>query len=95
MKSINEIASDWQKQGHNKPAQASNTSIKKTSSTKLPSSPATTPVSSLSTQVTGEFNQGLKDVLRPYTVEQRKHIMAFFGKMQENLLHPVYSYVWL
>ena len=84
MKNINEIASDWQKQGHNKPAQASNTSIKKTSSAKLPSNPATTPVSSLSTQVIGEFNQGLKDVLRPYTVEQRKHIMAFFGKMQEN-----------
>ena len=29
MKNINEIASDWQKQGHSKPAQASNTSIKK------------------------------------------------------------------
>ncbi|GLT17487.1 hypothetical protein GCM10007938_12640 [Vibrio zhanjiangensis] len=81
MKNINEIASDWQKQGHKKSEEVSTTAVMQTSPKNLTKKATST---SLSTPVSGEFNHELKDVLRPYTVEQRKHIMAFFGKMQEN-----------
>lgn len=85
MKDINEIASSWKQKSQDKPAQTTQQvtkpSIPVVQQTQTPATPAT---SSNQMQVSSEFNQDLKDVLRPYSVEQRKHIMGFFGKMQEN-----------
>ena len=83
MKNINEIASNWQEKGQDKSFRVTKPTIKKEDTTDVTTATSvTTPPASK--QISGEFNQNLKDVLRPYSVEQRKHIIAFFGKMQEN-----------
>ncbi|MFY2506804.1 hypothetical protein ACN3E9_00410 [Vibrio pectenicida] len=83
MKNINEIASNWQEKGQDKSFRVTKSTTKKEDTTDVTiASSVTTPPASK--QISGEFNQNLKDVLRPYSVDQRKHIIAFFGKMQEN-----------
>ncbi|NOH73139.1 hypothetical protein F0225_17605 [Vibrio pectenicida] len=83
MKNINEIASNWQEKGQDKSFRVTKPTTKKEDTTNVTTATSvTTPPASK--QISGEFNQNLKDVLRPYSVEQRKHIIAFFSKMQEN-----------
>ncbi|MBU2895863.1 hypothetical protein [Vibrio hepatarius] len=83
MKNINEIASNWQEKGQGTSFQVTKPTTKKENTTNVTTASSVT-TSPVPMQISGEFNQNLKDVLRPYSVDQRKHIIAFFGKMQEN-----------
>ena len=83
MKNIKEIASNWQGKGQDKSFQVTKPTTKKEDTSNVTTATSVTKPPA-SKQISGEFNQNLKDVLRPYSVEQRKHIIAFFGKMQEN-----------
>ncbi|MCG9677690.1 hypothetical protein [Vibrio sp. Isolate24] len=84
MKDINEIASSWKQKSQDKPVQKTQSVAKQTPPTVQQTQKPATPAAISNAIINSEFNQELKDVLRPYSVEQRKHIMAFFGKMQEN-----------
>ncbi|MDN3612053.1 hypothetical protein ACODM8_17655 [Vibrio ostreicida] len=85
MKDINQLTSSWREKNQtnqNPPTQPAPNAVAPVSTNQPPAAPK--PMAAASTLQGDEFNRNLKDVLRPYSVEQRKHIMAFFGKMQEN-----------